>query len=102
MTALEESGHDVIWSGSWDNDPGDAAILNTAHSERRILVTLDKDLGELVILKEMPHSGIVRLTGFRASQMVAAIHHIVATYAVELTAGAIVTADPERICIRPH
>jgi predicted nuclease of predicted toxin-antitoxin system len=102
LPALKEWGHDVIWSGSWDKDPGDAAILNTAHSERRILVTLDKDFGELAILKEMPHSGIIRLTGFRATQMAAAIHHIVTTYAVELTAGAIVTVDPERIRIRPN
>ena len=63
---------------------------------------LDKDFGELAILKEMSHSGIIQLTGFRASQMAAAIHHIVTTYAVELTAGAIVTVDPERIRIRPH
>ena len=102
LPALKEWGHDVIWSGSWDKDPGDAAILNTAHSERRILVTLDKDFGELAILKEMPHSGIIRLTGFRATQMAAATHHIVTTYAVELTAGAIVTVDPERIRIRPN
>ena len=39
LPALKEWGHDVIWSGSWDKDPGDAANLNTAHSEQRILVT---------------------------------------------------------------
>jgi predicted nuclease of predicted toxin-antitoxin system len=56
--------HDVIWSGLWPKDPGDIAILAAAHSEQRILVTLDKDFGELAILKGLPHSGIVRLTGF--------------------------------------
>ena len=30
------------------------------------------------------------------------LDHIVTTYAEELTAGAIVTVDPERIRIRPH
>ncbi len=99
-TALSALGHDVVWSGSWATDPGDIAILATAHSERRILVTLDKDFGELAILKGHPHLGIVRLTGFRAAQMANAIHHIVSTYEPELTDGAIITADPERIRIR--
>lgn len=33
--------------------------------------------------------------------MAVAIHHVVTTYEQELSAGAIVTADPERIRIRP-
>ena len=97
LTAL---GFDVVWSGSWGKDPGDAAILATAYSEQRILVTLDKDFGELAILKGLPHSGIVRLSGFRVMQMANAVHHILLTYGPELAAGAIVTADPERIRIR--
>lgn len=100
LPPLSALGHDVVWSGSWAKDPGDAAILAAAHSGQRILVTLDKDFGELAILKGLPHSGIVRLTGFRATQMANAIHHIVLTYGPELAAGAIVTADPERIRIR--
>lgn len=101
LPVLEDLGHDVIWSGLWAKDPGDVAILAAAHSEQRILVTLDKDFGELAILKGFPHAGIVRLTGFRAAKMAHAIHHIVTTYEHELTAGAIITADPERIRIRP-
>jgi len=101
LPALTALGHDVVWSGSWDKDPGDAAILAAAHSGLRILVTLDKDFGELAILKGLPHSGIIRLTGFKAAQMANAIHHVLNTYEHELTAGAIVTVDPERIRIRP-
>ena len=100
LPPLASLGHDVVWSGSWAKDPGDAAILAVAHSEQRILVTLDKDFGELAILKGLPHSGIVRLTGFKATEMANAIHHIVVSYGPELAAGAIVTADPERIRIR--
>lgn len=97
---LSALGFDVIWSGSWAKDPGDATILAAAHFEQRILVTLDKDFGELAILKGLPHSGIVRLSGFRVMQMATAIQHIVLTYGPEFAAGAIVTADPERIRIR--
>lgn len=100
LPTLSSLGHDVDWSGSWPKDPGDSAILATAHSERRILVTLDKDFGELAILKGLPHFGIIRLSGFRAAQMAGTIHHIVQTYGPESTAGAIITADPDRIRIR--
>lgn len=101
LPLLIDFGHSVVWSGSWPKDPGDVEILATAHTQRRILVTLDKDFGELAILRGLPHSGIVRLIGFRAGQMANAIHHIVETYHSELLAGAIVTVDPERVRIRP-
>jgi predicted nuclease of predicted toxin-antitoxin system len=101
LPSLQHLGYNVAWSGSWDKDPGDAAILSIAHEEKRILITLDKDFGELAILKGLPHHGIIRLSGFRARQMAPAIHHIVALHAIELIRGAIITADPERVRIRP-
>ena len=100
LRPLAELGHDVIWAGAWPADPGDAAILAAAHSDHRILVTLDKDFGELAIVQGLPHSGIVRLSGFRAARMPAAIHHVVSSYQNELASGAIITVNPERIRIR--
>ena len=52
---LEGHGHDVAWAGEWLGDPGDREILNRAHAEHRILVTLDKDFGEIAILEGMDH-----------------------------------------------
>lgn len=60
-TALTQAGHDVVWTGDWDKDPGDEVILDEAQRESRILVTLDKDFGELAVVFGKPHSGIVRL-----------------------------------------
>lgn len=48
---LAEAGHDVIHAGDWSNDPGDDEILTRAHQEGRVLVTLDKDFGELIFLR---------------------------------------------------
>ena len=102
LPILSALGHDVVWSGSWAKDPDDVAILAAAHSEQRILVTLDKDFGELAIMKGHSHSGIVRLSGFRAAQMAAVIHHIVQTYGQELNSRALITVDPDRIRIRSN
>jgi predicted nuclease of predicted toxin-antitoxin system len=58
--ALQAAGHDVVWTGDWPQDPGDDEILNHAHQEQRILITLDKDFGELAVVQARPHSGIIR------------------------------------------
>ena len=55
---LRRAGHEVDWSGNWEVDPGDEEILARAFSASRILVTLDKDFGELAIVRGLPHSGI--------------------------------------------
>lgn len=47
--ALTAEGHDVEWCGDWPQDPGDGAVLAYAHEQRRVLLTLDKDFGELAI-----------------------------------------------------
>jgi predicted nuclease of predicted toxin-antitoxin system len=99
---LRELGHDVEWTGSWEQDPGDKAILAYANSSSKILVTLDKDFGELAILKGMPHQGIIRLSGFRAAQMAPAIHYMITFYEEELGACAIITADPKKIRVRSN
>ena len=55
--ALSAAGHDVIWAGDWDEDPGDDEILAKAYREGRVLVTLDKDFGTLAFLHGRPHAG---------------------------------------------
>jgi len=64
--ALAEAEHDAVWVGDWDSDPGDQAILESAQREARILITLDKDFGELAVAFGQPHSGIVRLVDIAA------------------------------------
>ena len=47
---LVDAGHDVVWTGAWESDPDDDEILALAYREQRVLVTLDKDFGELAIV----------------------------------------------------
>jgi predicted nuclease of predicted toxin-antitoxin system len=99
--ALRMSGHDVIWSGDWDEDPGDEEILATAHAEGRILITLDKDFGELAVVRRIPHCGILRVAGYPARRQAAVIQAILSSHGTELEAGAVITAEPGRIRVRP-
>ena len=94
-------GHDVVWTGTWPSDPGDEEILAYAHRERRILVTLDKDFGELAVVHKMPHSGIIRLVNLSARRQAAVCLHVLERYGSMLQSGAIVTAELDRVRIRP-
>ena len=98
---LEASGHDVVWAGDWPEDPGDEEILGRTYNQERILVTLDKDFGELAIVRGTPHCGILRLVNFPARQQAAVCLHALALYGKELQSGAIVTAEPGRLRVRP-
>ena len=65
-TFLAMAGHDVDWIGERSEDPGDDAILSKADRNERVLITLDKDFGDLSVLfgaphLGAPHHGIVRL-----------------------------------------
>lgn len=98
---MEDAGHDVIWAGSWPEDPGDEEILDRARREGRILVTLDKDFGELAVVHGVAHCGIVRLVNFPAREQGRVCLRVLNLRAALLQAGAIVTAEPGRIRTRP-
>jgi predicted nuclease of predicted toxin-antitoxin system len=97
---LIAAGHDVLAAADWDEDPGDEVILAFAHREDRILITLDKDFGELAIAQGKPHAGILRLVSFSARQQAKVSLHVLRLHGDELAAGAIVTAEPGRLRIR--
>jgi predicted nuclease of predicted toxin-antitoxin system len=99
--ALRDFGHDVVWVGDWPADPGDAAILSWARDENRILVTLDKDFGELAIVRGESHCGIVRLVDCSVTRQAALCDLVLARHGESLVEGGIVTAEPGRLRIRP-
>ena len=98
---LETQGHDVVWVGHWQADPGDRAIMRQAYDDGRVLVTLDKDFGERAIVMGEQHAGIVRLAGISARQQGAACAEALHRYGAELCNGAIVTVEASKIRIRP-
>jgi predicted nuclease of predicted toxin-antitoxin system len=98
--ALATAGHEVESVADWPADPGDAVILGEAHRVGRVIVTLDKDFGELAVVRGHTHSGIVRLVGLTTAQQPVVAVAVFGRYGGELARGAIVTADPGRTRVR--
>jgi predicted nuclease of predicted toxin-antitoxin system len=59
VRALRDAGHDVVYVGERQNDPGDIAILREAAETARVLLTKDHDIGALVFRDGAAHSGVV-------------------------------------------
>ncbi len=97
---IHQRGHDVLWTGDMPSDPGDDEILNLAREQGRVLVTLDKDFGELVFLKGLSHAGIIRLAEIPSKVQGQVILSILQDHGDELTRGAIVTVTQNRIRLR--
>ncbi|MFN8594354.1 MAG: DUF5615 family PIN-like protein [Thermomicrobiales bacterium] len=59
---LTAQGHDATRIGrDYPASLPDPAVLAFAHHERRILITNDKDFGELVVRKHRDHAGVILL-----------------------------------------
>ena len=96
---LRDGGHDVEDASGWRDDPGDAAILERAANDDRILVTIDTDFGFLVYADEKPHRGLVRLPDCPAEQRIAIFSELFARHEADLEARAVITVSAGRIRI---
>jgi predicted nuclease of predicted toxin-antitoxin system len=60
VVALRTAGHDVTWIRTTAPGSDDQTVLKLAQSENRVLITFDKDFGELAFRSKLPAScGIV-------------------------------------------
>ena len=59
VSPLREDGHDVLYVAEHIAGITDEEILEMAHCDNRILMTRDKDFGELVYREKRTHSGII-------------------------------------------
>jgi len=60
IAALQQRGHDVVWVRTDTPGSSDIEILARAQRENRIVVTFDKDFGELAFRSGLPaSSGII-------------------------------------------
>jgi predicted nuclease of predicted toxin-antitoxin system len=70
---LRESGHDVLWIRETSPGCSDVGVIDRALAEDRLLITFDKDFGELVFRRGGKASrGVVLLRISQASSIAVA------------------------------
>ena len=94
---LGNNGHDVVEAQTLGPDPGDRALLELAESENRVLITMDKDFGELIYLRRVSHAGLIRLPDVRVARRIEMIKELIDQYSDALEDRAIVTIQGGRV-----
>jgi len=102
VTALRRHGHDVVWVSEEHPGSSDKKLLGIAEKENRIILTLDKDFGDIAFQQKLPVScGIVLFRG-----KISSLLHF-AEFAVEVLesrddwAGNFTLVEWTRIRMRP-
>jgi predicted nuclease of predicted toxin-antitoxin system len=78
VVALRSAGHDVAWIATDAPGASDRTVLLHASSEDRIVITTDKDFGELAFRERLPVSTGVILLRVQASNATAMARIIMA------------------------
>ena len=97
-STLTTLGHDVV--SALDHDPraSDETLMAWATAEERILITEDKDFGDLVFIRGLPHPCIIRLVAMK----VTAVRELLEQHEPELRRTPIIVVTKSRIRIRHH
>ena len=80
--------------------PRTEALLAIAREENRVLITEDKDFGELVFLWGLAHPGIVRFVEMTPTERADAMLTLIEDHADALRDGAIIVVTENRVRIR--
>ncbi len=83
---LSEKAYDVKWVPDYDCELLDEELLNLANDEGRILITNDKDFGELVFLQKKLSAGIIliRVKGQKVEHKVKLLRKLLRNYKAKL------------------
>lgn len=92
---LREQGHDVVYVGDTANGMKDAEIIARAASDKRILITNDRDFGDLIFQSHLPHAGVLllRLRNERPSSKIAVLDRILRGYGDSLAGNFVVATE---------
>jgi predicted nuclease of predicted toxin-antitoxin system len=102
VDALRIRGHDVVWIRTDAPGSSDPDILARAQTESRILVTFDKDFGQLAFQARLPAGcGIVLFRLSLPSPAIAARRILSALESRADWAGHFATVDDHRIRLNP-
>lgn len=95
---LKENGHDVFSVYDQARGEEDRSLIDIANREERVLITNDKDFGELVYRERAVHAGaiLLRLENERRANKIDVLQRVLENYETRL-ARRFVVATEERI-----
>lgn len=99
-SALADLGHDILSARERFAHASDEALLALASDENRVLITEDKDFGELVFLRGLPHPSIVRLVEMTPTERADAMRFLIEHHVDAMRDGAIIVVTENRVRIR--
>jgi predicted nuclease of predicted toxin-antitoxin system len=98
---LTQLRHDVTRVGAdYPRGLADREVLSTAHAEGRVLITNDRDFGELVFRLRQPHQGVILLrlgTYVPLATKIQRVDDVLARYSDELEHFIVVTPRTIRV-----
>ena len=99
---LRNSGHDVVSIAETKPSAPDEDVLNAADAGSRILITEDRDFGEMVIRQRLGVGGVILLELDRLSNATEAdtVADVISAHADRLS-GNLVVIEPGRIRVSP-
>jgi predicted nuclease of predicted toxin-antitoxin system len=100
LETLGEAGHDAARVRDRLEERADEAVLARAHAEGRVLITADKDFGEILSRRSGPRVGVLRVLDLPPSRQAEAALHALTLYGSELERGALVVSTPGSVRIR--
>lgn len=98
---LRQNGHNVLYIAEFAPSIDDEAVLNQANLNRALLLTEDKDFGELVFRQGLLHMGVIliRLSGLSIQAKSTSVSTVLANHEDELL-EAFSVISPGRVRIR--
>src|SRR3990170_3934373 len=92
---LRRQNHNVISVFDEMRGADDRKVIQKAFEQDRILITNDKDFGDLVFREKMPHKGVIllRLEDERPANKIAVLKHLLEKYEKSLPGNFIVVTE---------
>lgn len=84
---LREAGHDVLWARTDLPGESDASLLAAAQKQSRIVLTCDKDFGELAFHRGLPAGGGIVLFRFVPPSPESFLHRVIDVVAAQEQIG---------------
>jgi len=91
---LKRMGHNIIWVADVDRYLDDISILNMARKDNRILLTNDKDFGEIVFRQKQIPAGIIlfRVKGQDVKEKIKLLRKLLAAHSDKIAKHFVVVA----------